>query len=159
MALRGMVALLVVAAVAAAGCGRPEPPPEARAGEAAPATVPCSPTYPDELSPSYRPDAPVRSVVGHGHVLAGTVLSSRDCAPVAGARVELWPEGPEGGHPDAARATVLAGPDGSYRFECDPTDHVHMRVSAPGFQVLATNRYHTEGRPAGTFEVVLAPEG
>jgi protocatechuate 3,4-dioxygenase beta subunit len=112
---------------------------------------------PDTLSPSYRPGAPVRAVVGHGHVLTGTVRSGRDCGPVAGARVELWPEIAGRGHPDDQRATVLSGPDGGYRFQSDPPEHIHMLVSASGFEPLASNRYHPEGRAAGRFDVVLTP--
>jgi hypothetical protein len=66
MAPRGVVRLLLVVVVAAAGagCGEHKPAPEVsgRPGAAAPATS-CSPTYLDELSPSYRPDAPVRNGV------------------------------------------------------------------------------------------------
>ena len=112
---------------------------------------------PDTLSPSYRPGAPVRAVVGHGHVLTGTVRSARDCAPIAGARVELWPEIAGKGHPDDQRATVLTGPDGRYRFQSDPPEHIHMLVSADGFEPVASNRYHPEGRAAGRFDVVLPP--
>jgi protocatechuate 3,4-dioxygenase beta subunit len=75
---------------------------------------------PDTLSPSYRPGAPVREVVGQ-------------------------------------RATVLTGADGGYRFQSDPPEHIHMLVSAEGFEPLASNRYHPEGRPAGRFDILLTP--
>ena len=99
----------------------------------------------------------MRAVVGHGHVLTGTVRSGRDCAPVAGARVELWPEIAGQGHPDSQRATVITDAEGRYRFESDPPEHIHMLVSASGFEPLASNRYHPEGRTAGRFDVVLTP--
>ena len=88
----------------------------------------CAPTYdePDALSPSYRPGAPVRAVVGQGH-------------------------------PDSQRATVLTAADGGYRFQSDPPEHIHMLVSAEGFEPLASNRYHPEGRAAGRFDVLLTP--
>src|SRR5690349_18640806 len=54
----------------------------------------CVPTFGDEASPIYRPDAPMRSSVGHGHILRGVVRSSHDCATIAGARIELLPEDP-----------------------------------------------------------------
>src|SRR5687768_116766 len=105
----------LLAAVLAAGCDRAAPPPPPVPSTAAPpaAAGACAAGYeePDALSPSYRPGAPVREVVGQGHVLTGTVRSSRDCAPVAGARVELWPEIAGQGHPDGQRATVLTGAD------------------------------------------------
>jgi hypothetical protein len=148
--------LVLLAAVLAAGCDRAAPAPPAAAPAAAGA---CAAGYeePDTLSPSYRPGAPVRAVVGHGHVLTGTVRSSRDCAPVAGARVELWPEIAGQGHPDSQRATVLTAADGGYRFQSDPPEHIHMLVSAQGFEPVASNRYHPEGRAAGRFDILLTP--
>jgi Carboxypeptidase regulatory-like domain len=153
-----LVPLLV--AVLAAGCDRAAPPPPVPSTAAPPAAAgACAAGYeePDALSPSYRPGAPVREVVGQGHVLTGTVRSSRDCAPVAGARVELWPEIAGQGHPDGQRATVLTGADGGYRFQSDPPEHIHMLVSAEGFEPVASNRYHPEGRAAGRFDVLLTP--
>jgi Carboxypeptidase regulatory-like domain len=147
----------VLAAVLAAGCDRSAPPPAPPAPPAAASTCVASYEEPDALSPSYRPGAPVREVVGQGHLLTGTVRSSRDCAPVAGARVELWPEIAGQGHPDGQRATVLTGPDGGYRFQSDPPEHIHMRVSAEGFEPVASNRYHPEGSAAGRFDVLLTP--
>jgi protocatechuate 3,4-dioxygenase beta subunit len=90
-------------------------------------------------------------------VLTGTVRSRRDCAPVAGARVELWPEIAGQGHPDAQRATVLTDAGGRYRFQSDPPEHIHMLVSAEGFEPLASNRYHPEGRASGRFDILLTP--
>ena len=155
-----LLLVLVLAAVLAAGCDRADPPPPVPStAPPAAASGACAPSYeePDALSPSYRPGAPVRAVVGQGHVLTGTVRSSRDCAPVAGARVELWPEIAGQGHPDSQRATVLTAADGGYRFQSDPPEHIHMLVSAEGYEPLASNRYHPEGRPAGRFDILLTP--
>jgi protocatechuate 3,4-dioxygenase beta subunit len=52
-------------------------------------------------------------------------------------------------------AAVLA--DGGDRFQSDPPEHIHMLVSADGFEPLASNRYHPEGRAAGRFDIVLTP--
>jgi Carboxypeptidase regulatory-like domain len=149
--------VLVLAAVLAAGCDRSAPPPTGPSP--APAAGACVAGYEeaDALSPSYRPGAPVRAVVGQGHVLTGTVRSSRDCAPIAGARVELWPEIAGQGHPDDQRATVLTAANGGYRFQSDPPEHIHMLVSAEGFEPVASNRYHPEGQAAGRFDVLLPP--
>jgi hypothetical protein len=155
-----LLLVLVLAAALAAGCDRSAPAPApASTSPAAPAAGGCTAGYeePDALSPSYRPGAPVRAVVGQGHVLTGTVRSSRDCAPIAGARVELWPEIAGQGHPDDQRATVLTAADGGYRFQSDPPEHIHMLVSAEGFEPVASNRYHPEGQAAGRFDVLLAP--
>jgi len=158
--------VLLLAAVVAAGCDRAAPPPAppatspaASAPVAAAGACAAAARYeePDTLSPTYRPGAPVRSVVGKGHVLTGTVRSRRDCAPVAGARVELWPELAGQGHPDAQRATVLTDAGGRYRFQSDPPEHIHMLVSAEGFEPLASNRYHPEGRASGRLDILLTP--
>jgi protocatechuate 3,4-dioxygenase beta subunit len=118
----------------------------------------CTPTMADDLSPSYRPGAPVRAVVGRGHVLSGIVQSGRDCAPIAGARLELWPEAPGGDHPEASRATHFTDSAGAYQFECDPPDHIHLRVTAPGHRTFASNAYHPQGRALGTYDIVLVPD-
>ena len=152
--------VLLLAAALAAGCDRAAPPATSPAASApAAAAGACAGGYEetDTLSPTYRPGAPVRSVVGKGHVLTGTVRSRRDCAPVAGARVELWPEIAGQGHPDAQRATVHTDAGGRYRFQSDPPEHIHMLVSAEGFEPLASNRYHPEGRATGRLDILLTP--
>jgi len=118
----------------------------------------CEPTNDDGVSPSYQPNTPVRSVVGHGHVLSGTVQSSDDCMPIANAKLELWPEENNQGHPDSSRATLFSDQDGHYRFECNLPDHIHMRISAPGYRTIGVNSYHPNGQAAGTFDIVLVPE-
>ena len=158
--------LLVIAAAALAACGGSRPDPSAGAASGADASQhrptpsgACTASYEaeDPLSPSYKSHAPLRTVVGHGHVLTGTVPSSRDCAPISGARVELWPEIAGKGHPDAQRATVLAAADGNYRLQSDPPEHIHLRASAPGFRPMASNRYRPEDFPTHRFDILLAP--
>jgi protocatechuate 3,4-dioxygenase beta subunit len=122
------------------------------------AAVTCTPTIDDGLSPTYKPNTPIRSIVGHGYVLTGVVRSSRDCASIANAQLELWPEYLDQGHPDEARATILTDSAGRYRFECDPPEHIHMRISAAGYRTLAQNSYHPNGKAEGTFDIVLVPE-
>src|SRR6266511_1070940 len=117
----------------------------ARAG-AAPA---CPPTAEDVLGPFYRPDAPVRTSVGKGHVLRGTVRSSADCSPIPGARVELWLAG-RNGYDDAHRATVIAEAEGR-------PPHIHVRVAHPGHRTLVTQEYPAQGKAEETFDLVLSP--
>jgi len=117
----------------------------------------CPLTIDDGVSGTYVPDVPVRSKVGTGHVLTGRVLSGRDCSPIPGAKVELWPEYAGRGHPYSARATLFTDASGGYRFECDPQDHIHMRISANGYVAIGQNSYHPQGRRTGTFDIVLAP--
>ncbi|WP_322798521.1 hypothetical protein [Thermoflexus sp.] len=124
----------------------------------------CAPTPPDALGPFYKPGAPVRDRVGQGHVLRGVVRSSADCAPIAGAQIEFWLAGPDGRYADAYRATVFAGPDGTYRFESHfppaysgRPPHIHIRVTAPGYQTLVTQYYPQPGQTDGILDLVLIP--
>ena len=118
----------------------------------------CTPTFDDGVSPTYQPNAPVRASVGHGHVLSGVVRSSHGCTPIANAQLELWPEYLGQGHPNNARATIFTDSAGRYHYECDPPEHIHMRISAPGYRTIGQNSYHPHGQPEGRFDVVLAPE-
>ncbi len=124
----------------------------------------CRPTEPDALGPYYEPGSPVRASVGKGYVLEGMVRSAKDCAPIKGAVIELWLAGPDGGYGDAYRATVIADGKGAYRFESHVPPpysgrppHIHLRVSAPGFDILMTQQYREEGSRKGTFDIVLVP--
>ena len=118
----------------------------------------CQPTHDDGVSPSYKSNAPERSVVGHGHVVTGVVLSSVDCKLIVNAKLEFWPEEFGLGHPDSSRATFFTDQDGRYRFESNLPEHIHMRISAPGYKTIGVNRYHPEGQTEGTFDIVLEPE-
>lgn len=124
----------------------------------------CAPTPPDALGPFYEPGAPTRDRVGEGHVLRGVVRSSRDCSPIPNARIEFWLAGPDGRYTDAYRATVFSGPDGAYRFESHfpPSyggrpPHIHIRITAPGYQTLVTQYYPQPGQSEGVFDLVLIP--
>lgn len=149
--------LLVALVLPLVACTRPGPtsPRTREATTTPPAIEALTPTIDDGVSPSYKPDAPVRESVGSGHVLTGTVRSSVDGSPIERARVELWPEYAGKGHPDEARATVFTDARGRYRFECDPPEHIHVRVSAPGYTAIGINSYHPEGASSGTMDVVL----
>jgi protocatechuate 3,4-dioxygenase beta subunit len=127
-------------------------------GTAVPIPASCEPTFPDPRGP-VPPDPPVRSVVGHGHVLTGTVRSSRDCLPIPGARIELQPAGTDDEHHYDQSATLITDERGTYRYESNPVEHIHMRVSAPGYRSIYTNRYHAQnGQTQGTFDIVLVPQ-
>jgi protocatechuate 3,4-dioxygenase beta subunit len=111
------------------------------------------------------PDPPERGSVGTGYLLSGIVRALGTCRPIPGARVILWLANPQGVYDDASRATVVAGPDGSYRFESHvPVSydgvrpHIHMRVIAPGFRPLMTTHLYDAGQHRPTLDVVLAPE-
>lgn len=124
----------------------------------------CVPTRPDIQGPFYKPNAPVRTTVGTGHVLTGTVRSAAHCDPVAHARIEFWLAGPAGRYDDAHRATVVADAAGRYQFTSNfpppysGRSHIHIRVSAPHHQVLVTQYYLKAGQTTGVFDLVLRPQ-
>ena len=124
----------------------------------------CRPTPPDSLGPFYKPDAPERESVGSGYWMQGVVRAASSCVPISGARVELWMTGPDGEYDDAFRATVYSKTDGAYRFQSHhPKDyfgrppHIHIRVSADGFQTLVTQHYPSPGDEQEDFDLVLRP--
>ena len=87
------------------------PPPETADSHAAGGggSANCKPTQPDMLGPFYEPGAPVRTSVGSGYVLSGTVLGATECKPIPNAHIEFWLANPRGDYDDAHRATVFAG--------------------------------------------------
>jgi protocatechuate 3,4-dioxygenase beta subunit len=128
-------------------------------------SIGCTPTPPDALGPFYKPKAPLRNSVGKGYELNGKVLSSKDCAPLKEARIELWMAGPDGEYKDDYRATVLANESGEYGFESHlpPSylrrpPHIHIRVTADGFNTLSTQHYPAEGSSKAEFDLVLIPD-
>jgi protocatechuate 3,4-dioxygenase beta subunit len=124
----------------------------------------CAPTEEDALGPFYKPNAPVRSIVGKGYVLQGVVRSSKDCGLVPGAVIELWLAGPDGGYDDAHRATIIADASAAYRFESNVPPpyygrppHIHLRVSAKGFRPLVTQHYPGLDKYTALFDIVIVP--
>lgn len=126
----------------------------------------CPPTKADALGPFYKPDAPVRSALGSGYVLKGTVRSSVDCGNISGARIEVWHAGPDGEYSDTYRATLFSDAFGRYRLQTDRPprysswrpSHIHIRVEAAGFKRLTTQHYLEKGTAEATFDLVLVPE-
>ena len=125
----------------------------------------CPPTPADEIGPFYRPNAPLRSKIGSGYVLSGTVLSAVDCRPVKGARIEVWQVGLDNRYDDAHRATLFSDAKGHYRLETDfpppyarRPSHIHILVDALGFQGLITQHYPRKGSSQSRFDLVLLPE-
>jgi protocatechuate 3,4-dioxygenase beta subunit len=136
---------------------------ESHAAEDEPAN--CKPTSPDILGPFYEPGAPVRTSVGRGYVLSGTVLAAEECKPIRDARIEFWLANPMGDYDDAHRATVLAGQRARYSFESNvPVSyggrppHIHVLVRAPGIEELVTQHYPKRGQSKANFDLVLVAE-
>jgi protocatechuate 3,4-dioxygenase beta subunit len=128
-------------------------------------SIGCTPTPPDALGPFYKSGAPLRDSVGKGYELNGRVLSSKDCAPIKEARIELWMAGPDGEYIDDYRAMVLTNESGEYGFEShlppsymSRPPHIHIRVTADGFNTLSTQHYPAEGSSNAEFDLVLIPD-
>jgi protocatechuate 3,4-dioxygenase beta subunit len=140
-------------------------PTETAESHAAGGPANCKPTKPDMLGPFYEPGAPVRTSVGRGYLLSGTVLGAKECKPIPNARMEFWLANPRGDYDDAHRATVFTGQRGEYRFESNvPVSyggrppHIHVRVRAPGYEELVTQHYPERGQRKANFDLVLLAE-
>lgn len=125
----------------------------------------CIPTRPDADGPFYRAGAPERNRIGEGYILSGAVLSSTDCSPLPGAKIEIWLNGPNGRYGDQWRATLYADQNGHYRFEShrpvpygSRPPHVHLIVNAPGHAELITQHYPQQSVTSSTFDLVLLPD-
>ncbi|HAK60142.1 MAG TPA: intradiol ring-cleavage dioxygenase [Nitrospiraceae bacterium] len=125
----------------------------------------CLPTPPDMLGPFYTSGAPLRSSVGKGYVLAGTVRSSAACFPITKARIEFWLTGPDGQYGDDYRATMFSDTSGTYRFWSNSPKpyfgrppHIHIRVTVDGYRTLVTQHYPEPGTSKAEFDLVLTPE-
>jgi catechol 1,2-dioxygenase len=141
------------------------PPTETAESHATGGHVNCKPTQPDMLGPFYEPGAPVRTSVGSGYVVSGTVLAAEECKPIPNTHIEFWLANPRGDYDDAHRATVLASKRGEYRFESNvPVSyggrppHIHVRVTAPGFEELVTPYYPEPEQRKANFDLVLVAE-
>jgi polyisoprenoid-binding protein YceI len=128
----------------------------------------CEPTrmMPGELLPFEGAEPPVRASVGTGHLLRGVVRSSKDCSPIANARLIIWLTNSQGQYNDDHRATVYTDEAGKYTFESNfpgvyegMPPHIHLYISAEGHTAAELEYIVEEGRSEGTFDVVLAPEG
>ena len=124
----------------------------------------CLPTSPDADGPFYRPNAPERNQIGSGYLLMGQVKSASDCAPISGAKIEVWMAGPDGAYGDDWRATIFANQDGRYYFSShfpgnygNRPPHTHLVVNASGFRELITQHYMTPGQGEAIFDLVLIP--
>jgi protocatechuate 3,4-dioxygenase beta subunit len=133
-------------------------------GVANPATGACRPTISQGGGPFDASSAPPprRSRIGRGHVLTGRILSAPNCRPVKGAVVELWQESPNGVYDRRGHAAVITGPLGTFRFEgpVPPAGfrgpHIHIHVSAAGYDDFVTTYLLARGEKQGRVTIVLA---
>jgi len=133
----------------------------------------CTATADNIEGPYYRPGAPMRSdlaepgALGVPVVIRGSVASP-DCAPIAGAELDVWQADADGGYDNdgvddpAGGAFILRGrmlTDAEGRYELRTIipghylngaqfrpAHIHVTVRAPGFAPLTTQLYF-EGDP------------
>ena len=125
----------------------------------------CAPTPAEMDGPFYRAGAPQRNSIGNGYLLFGEVKSAVDCAPIAGARIEIWMTGPDGRYDDRWRATLFSRQDGRYYLQShfpppygSRPPHIHLLVNAPGFVELITQHYPLAGSGEALFDLILIPK-
>ena len=125
----------------------------------------CEPTRQQGTTSPLDP-APMRSSVGTGHILQGTVISE-NCSPIAEAMVLFWLANEKGQYDEAHRGTILTDENGRYKFESNfpgkyggrPTPHIHVFVWAKGHKAVETEYFPKEGQEVGTLDIVLAVQG
>jgi protocatechuate 3,4-dioxygenase beta subunit len=117
------------------------------------------------LGPFYKPDAPERSVTGHGLVVRGAVRSAKGCTPLRGARLEWWSADERGEYRDELRATQHVGADGRFTYETvspgrypGRPPHLHVRISAPGHKTLVTQVYPRDNQRTIATDFVLVAD-
>ena len=134
-------------------------PTTAQAETAAPiqpaCTAPASLTHAATEGPYYSTGSPERSSLvddlpGTRLILTGYVLDG-SCQPVAGAWLDFWQADSQGAYDNAGytlRGHQFTAEDGSYRLETvvpglypGRTEHIHVKVQAPGGAVLTTQLY------------------
>ena len=138
----------------------------ADADPGAPDAGACAATEDNIEGPFYKEGAPSRMVLieedtpGTRLQLGGQVVAAGSCAPIAGATVDVWQADAEGAYDSAGfqlRGVLETGADGGYQVltivpghylngdQYRPA-HIHVKLSAPGYQPLTTQLYF-EGDP------------
>ena len=141
----------------------------------------CRVTPRDALGPFYVKGAPAQadlcaSATGGAQKLtvSGRVLGTPDCAPLAGALVEVWQADVRGDYTQVTagrrddpgcllRASLTTDAGGRYRFQTivpgeypGRPRHIHYRVSAKGYATLVTQLYFAPERGVPQELVVTA---
>ena len=154
---RTLVALGTVAAAASFAVG---------SGSASPGAAACKPT-PSSYGPFSTSGAvvPRRARIGSGHVLVGRVVRYPGCAPLRGAQVELWQQSRDGTYRPSGRGRVVTDRNGTFRFygpvppgEGGRPPHIHVKVTAAGYQEVVTTYFLRRGEKTGRMTIVLVSE-
>jgi protocatechuate 3,4-dioxygenase beta subunit len=134
------------------------------AASARPATSACRPTLSQGGGPfeMNNTPAPRRARIGSGHVLTGRILRYPGCAPIRGAVVEFWQESPNGRYDRRGHGSMITGSTGAFRFEgpvppgeFGRSPHIHVRVSAAGYEDFVTTYMLARGERLGRLTIVL----
>ena len=114
------------------------------------------PTPAQTEGPYFKPGSPMRTslvepgMAGTRLALSGRVLS-RDCRPIAGARLDFWQADASGSYDNAGyrlRGNQTTGSDGRYALDTvvpgeypGRTEHIHVKVQPAGGGTLTTQLY------------------
>jgi len=122
----------------------------------------CEPTPGMHMGTHHKPITTAKVDISKGMVVSGQVLSSKDCKPIAGARIAHWQTNTEGVYVDELRAFMFSDNKGNYRFETEwpgaPIPHIHFQVSANGYKPLTTQWIGDEKADAIKLNLVLEEE-
>jgi len=140
----------------------------------------CRVTPRDALGPFYKANAPAQAELcasgsggGQKLTVSGRVLGMPDCAPLAGALVEVWQADSRGDYTQVGarqddagcllRASLKTDAEGRYAFRTvlpgeypGRPRHIHYRVSAKGYATLVTQLYFARERGVSQELVVTA---
>jgi len=160
--LRPLVIVSAIVLLAACG-GQASPRPVATSSPATAsatneASGQCSgqPTPAQTEGPYFKPGSPMRTslvepgMAGTRLALSGRVLS-RDCRPIAGARLDFWQADASGSYDNAGyrlRGNQTSESDGRYALDTvvpgeypGRTEHIHVKVQPAGGGTLTTQLY------------------
>ena len=160
--LRPLVIVSAIVLLAACG-GQASPRPVATSSPATAsatneASGQCSgqPTPAQTEGPYFKPGSPMRTslvepgMAGTRLALSGRVLS-RDCRPIAGARLDFWQADASGSYDNAGyrlRGNQTTRSDGRYALDTvvpgeypGRTEHIHVKVQPAGGGTLTTQLY------------------
>jgi protocatechuate 3,4-dioxygenase beta subunit len=140
-------------------------------GAVASCAPPARATRAQTEGPYFKRNAPSRADLaaddprGERLRLQGIVVG-RDCAPVAGAVVDLWQTDSAGAYDNAGfrlRGNQITAANGRFAFDTvvpglypGRTRHLHVKIAAPGRSVLTTQLYFP-GEPGNATDRIFDP--
>jgi hypothetical protein len=132
---------------------------------AAVAAADCAPTQSEGTGAA--PDFEQRNAVGEGYRLAGIVLDSSTCLPIAGAQVSYWLTNEQGEYDPQHEGYVLTNVQGRFMILSnvparyadteDMIPHIHLQVNADGYQSLITTHELEDGETSADLSINVRP--